>query len=164
MSPRSEKCVPDGCPQTLCERMKRELRCFSFLSDVELGEIAPYFSCRMVPARANVWTSGEVDDYMAFIISGRIELKVDTEFPGKQVVVGVFSRGAVIGVGSVLNHHPRTSTARALEDCGLVLLARESFEALLQVYPQTGIKLLKGVLLSETHRLSRAYARLASVF
>ncbi|NJC88765.1 MAG: cyclic nucleotide-binding domain-containing protein [Desulfuromonas sp.] len=164
MSTPLGECAPGGCPQTLCEKMKRELRCFSFLSDVELGAIAPYFSCRMVPARADVWRSGDVEDYMAFIVTGKVELKVDTEFPGKQVVVGVFSRGAVIGAGSVLSPHPRTLTARALEDCGLVLLARENFEMLLQAYPQTGIKLLKGVLLSEAHRLSRAYARLASVF
>jgi CRP-like cAMP-binding protein len=144
--------------------MKQELRCFSFLSDVELGEINSYFSCLMLPARGHLWRSGDADDFLAFIISGKIELKVDTEFPGKQVVVGVFSRGAVIGSNSVLNHHPRTSTARALEDAGLVLLSRESFEALLAAHPQTGIKLLKGMLLSETHRLGCAYARLASIF
>ena len=164
MHPKLGNCHENGCQQTLCERMKQELRCFSFLSDVELGEISPYFNCQMLPARADLWRSGDTDDYMAFVISGKIELKIDTEFPGKQVVVGVFSRGAVIGSNSVLNHHPRSSTARALEDCGLVLLAKENFDALLASHPQTGIKLLKGVLLSETHRLSRAYARLASIF
>ncbi|MCM2264475.1 MAG: cyclic nucleotide-binding domain-containing protein [Desulfuromonadales bacterium] len=164
MPSRTGECRADDCQQTLCERMKAELRCFSFLSDVEMGEITPYFNCRMVPARSDVWRAGDADDYLAFIISGKVELKVNTEFPGKQVVVGVFSRGAVIGAGSVLSHHPRTSTARTLEDCGLVLLAKENFEALLEAYPRTGVKLLKGVLLSESHRLRRAYARLASVF
>lgn len=144
--------------------MKQELRCFSFLSDVELGEIIPFFSCRVVPARADVWRSGETDAYMAFIISGKVELKVDTEFPGKQVVVGVFSRGAVIGTSSVLYSHSRTTTARALEEAGMVLLDKNCFDQMLDRYPRTSIKLLKGVLLSETHRLSRAYSRLASVF
>lgn len=164
MVPQTGTCQTGACEQTLCERMKQELRCFSFLSDVELGKITPFFSCRMVSAKDDLWRSGDIESYMAFIISGRIQLKVDTEFPGKQVVVGVFSRGAVIGTSSVLNHHPRTTTARALENAGLVLLDRENFEAMVEAHPQIGIKLLKGVLLSETHRLSRAYARLASIF
>lgn len=164
MHPQIGHCLTGKCDQTLCERMKQELRCFSFLSSVELEEITPFFSCRVVAAREDLWRSGEADEYMAFIISGRIELKVDTEFPGKQVVVGVFSRGSVIGTSSVLNDQPRTTTARALETAGLVLLSRESFEALVEAQPQVGINLLKGVLLSETHRLSRAYARLASIF
>lgn len=164
MEPQPGKTLDGGFSPVQCERMKQELRCFSFLSDVELGKLSPYFSCRVIPARTDLWQSGENDDFVAFIISGRIELKVDTEFPGKQVVVGVFSRGAVVGVDSVLNRQPRTSTARAMEDASLVLLSRKNFEELLTLHPQAGIHLLKGMLLSESHRLSRAYARLASIF
>ena len=164
MEPQPEETLDGGFSPVLCERMKQELRCFSFLSDVELEKLSPYFSCRVATARTDLWQSGDTDDFMAFIISGKIEIKVDTEFPGKQVVVGVFSRGAVIGVGSVLNRHPRTSTARAMEDASLVLLSRKNFEELLAQHPQAGIQLLKGMLLSESHRLSRAYARLASIF
>jgi len=164
MQPQSGECLDDRCSQVLCEKMRRELRCFSFLSEVELDQISPYFNCRMVAARNDLWRSGEGDGYLAFIVSGRVELKVDTEFPGKQVVVGVFGRGAVVGTSSVLDDSPRSTTARALEDTGLVLLTRENFEALLTDCPQVGIKLLKGVLLSESRRLSKAYARLASLF
>jgi CRP-like cAMP-binding protein len=164
MQPYSGECRGSDCPQGLCERMKRELHCFSFLSEVELEQINPYFNCCMVPARKDLWRSGDVDGYLAFIISGRVEIKVDTEFPGKQVVVGVFSRGAVIGTGSVLGHQPRSTTARILEDAGLILLSRENFEKLLADYPPVGINLLKGVLLSESQRLNKAYARLASLF
>ena len=164
MQPLVGECRGENCSHVLCEKMKRQLRCFSFLSDLEIDEISRYFHCQVLSAPGYLWRSGEVDGCMAFIVSGRIELKVDTDFPGKQVVVGVFSRGAVIGAGSVLKQQPRTSTARALENCGLVLLNRENFEALLEAHPIIGIKLLKGVLLSESHRLSKAYARLASVF
>ena len=164
MLPARGECRGQECPQTLCRKLKGGLRYFSFLADIELDEIADYFNCCLVAARNDLWRSGESDGYLAFIISGRIEIKVDTEFPGKQVVVGVFSRGSVIGTSSVLDGQPRSTTARALEDVGLVLLTRENFEALLAERPALGIKLLKGVLLSESRRLSKAYARLASLF
>jgi len=164
MQPLAGECLGSECSQTLCEQMKCELRCFSFLSDVELEQISPYFKCCISPARNDLWHSGDGDGYLAFIVSGRVEIKVDTEFPGKQVVVGVFSRGAVIGTSSVLDNQPRSTTARTLEETGLILLSKENFEALLTTFPQVGIKLLKGVLLSESRRLSKAYSRLAAIF
>jgi CRP/FNR family transcriptional regulator len=164
MLPFIGECRGKDCPQALCEKLKRELRCFSFLSEDELERISPYFRCRTLAARSDLWRSGDTEAFIAFIVSGKVELKVDTEFPGKQVVVGVFSRGAVIGTSSVLNHQSRTTTARALEEAGIILLGKDNFEALVNDFPQTGIRLLKGVLLSESHRLTRAYARLASIF
>ena len=150
--------------ELLCAQLRQALPGFGGLTEAEAGGLLAAFRCRSVAAQADLWCSGEPGDSLAFIVSGKIELQVDTEFPGKQVVVGVFSRGAVIGTGSVLSHHPRTSTARVLEDAVVAVLDPRNLEALLQEQPQAGIKLLKGILLSESHRLSKAYARLASVF
>jgi hypothetical protein len=51
-----------------------------------------------------------------------------------------------------------------MEDAGLVLITHENFNRLIDDYPEVGTKLLKGMLLSESNRLQKAYMRLASIF
>jgi CRP-like cAMP-binding protein len=162
--PLASACLGDNCSERLCQKMKRELGFFSFLSEADLEEVSQYFNCRKVKSGDNVWTSGDTSDFVAFIVSGQVQIKVNTEFPGKQVVVGVFSRGAAIGVNCTVVEEPRNSTARAMDDTGLILITRENFGRLIDEHPRIGVKLLQGMLLSETTRLHKAYARLASIF
>lgn len=162
--PFEKVCSSEKCSERLCRKMKRELGFFSFLTESELEMVRPYFSCRVVKPKDHVWQSGESGGYVAFIVSGRVQLKVDTEFPGKQVVVGIFSRGAAIGVNCMVVQRPRNSSARAMEETELILITHEDFDELIDLHPSIGVKLLKGMLLSETTRLHKAYARLASIF
>lgn len=164
LQPFDSACRGENCSQQLCRKMKRELGFFSFLSEADLEEVSPFFNCRMVKAGARVWTSGDPSAYVAFIVSGRVQIKVDTEFPGKQVVVGVFSRGAAIGVSCTVSERARNTTAQAMEDTGLLLISHENFNQLIDRQPRLGVKLLQGMLLSESTRLHKAYARLAAVF
>lgn len=137
---------------------------FAALSADERRAISRYFIESQVPAGNELWTVDASGDYLACILNGSIELKVDTEFPGKQIVVGVFSSGTVIGASCVLDDLPRSTAAKALEPTMLLLLKREDFVALTEEHPQIGVKLLKGILLAEANRLRKAYARLASIF
>jgi CRP-like cAMP-binding protein len=164
LHPFESACRGENCSQLLCRKMKKELGFFSFLSEDDLEEVSPFFNCRMVKAGDRVWSSGEPSKYVAFIVSGRVQIKVDTEFPGKQVVVGVFSRGAAIGVSCTVSKRPRNTSAQAMEDTGLLLITHDNFNELIDRHPRLGVKLLQGMLLSESTRLHKAYARLASIF
>ena len=164
LEPFENVCLGEECSARLCQQMKRELGFFSFLSEGDLDDVSGFFNCRTVSARTNLWSAGDPCDYIAFIVSGRVQIKVDTEFPGKQVVVGVFSRGSVIGSNCAVDTVPRYTTAVAMENSGLILLTHDNFNRLLEGYPLIGTKLLKGMLLSEANRLQKAYMRLASIF
>jgi len=164
LHPIEEACLGENCSERLCQKMKQELGFFRFLSEGDLEEVSPYFNCRVVKSGQSVWKSGDPCDYVAFIVSGRVQIKVDTEFPGKQVVVGVFGRGAAIGVSCAVSRTSRTSTAQAMENTGLILVTNMNFDLLIDRHPRLGVKLLEGMLLSETTRLHKAYARLASIF
>ena len=164
LEPFNSVCLGEECSSRLCKKMKRELGFFSFLSEGDLEAVSVYFNCRTVAARTNIWNAGDSSDYIAFIISGRVQIKVDTEFPGKQVVVGVFSRGSVIGSSCAVDTAPRYTTATVMEDAGLVLITHDNFKRLIDDCPRVGTKLLRGMLLSESSRLQKAYMRLASIF
>lgn len=147
-----------------CERMTRELSFFRFLSNQELADIADYFTCRHAPAGTVLWREGDACDYLAFIQSGRMLIKVGTEFEGKDVVVGVLGSGAMTGERGILDGSPHSYTAEALEDLDLIMIERDSFNQIIDEQGELAVKLLKGMLLSVTTRLENATERLASVF
>ncbi len=148
----------------VCARMTRELSFFSFLSDQELSDLSHHFTCRHVPAGTVLWREGDVCDYMAFITSGRVLIKVGTEFEGKDVVVGVLADGSMVGERGMLDGSPHKVTAEVLEDLDLVMIDHENFRRILDKHGELAVKLLKGMLLSVSTRLENALGRLASVF
>ncbi len=148
----------------ICSRMQQDLRFFRFLDGPALSRLAEYFSCRQVAAGEVLWREGDADEGEVFILSGRLEAKKQTEFAGKEVVVGVFSAGTLVGELSFLDGRPRAVTVVALEDAELLLLSRDNFERLLREHPDQGVALLKGMLLAVSTRLRKAYERLAAIF
>lgn len=164
MRPFDKSCLDGQCSEKLCLEMKRELGFFSFFGEQEMEAVSPFFNCRTLAERSILWQSGDPCGFTAFIVSGKVQIKIDTEFPGKQVVVGVFTRGAVIGANCAVGKAARNTTAMAMEDSGLILITHDNFEKLIADQPVVGVKLLRGMLLSETIRLQQAYSRLASIF
>lgn len=157
--------ICDGvCQERLCGRMKRELRFFNFMAEEDLDEVAGFFECRQVAAGQPLWREGDPGNFVAFIVAGRVEVSKETEFKGKNVVVGVYSQGTIVGELSILDGSPRAETALALDHVDLVLLTVNSFERLLQEHPQLGARLLKGMLLTVSRRLKKSFARLAAIF
>jgi len=160
----SDPCADGVCRERLCGRMKRELRFFSFLEEADLDQIAGYFECRQVAAGEILWREGERCAFLAFVVHGRIEVKKQTEFAGKEVVVGVYGPGAVTGELCFFDGSPRAETAQALERADLILLTRPCYERLIAEHPRLGHKLLEGMLLTVSVRLRKSFERLAAIF
>ncbi len=150
--------------EELCKLMRAKLRFFHFLVEEEAETLAPLFDCRQVNAGETLWEEGDEDNHVVFVASGRIEEKKETEFEGKQVVIGVYTEGAILGEFGILDGQPRAFTAVALEDSKLLTLNRENFDRLTSEHPDLGMKLLKGMLLAVSTRLRKAFERLAAIF
>jgi CRP/FNR family transcriptional regulator, cyclic AMP receptor protein len=150
--------------EEVCRRMREELRFFSFLEGPALSRLPGFFSGRQVEAGEVLWREGEPGDDLIFIIGGRLEAKKQTEFPDKDLVVGVFSTGTILGVLGFIDQRPRAITVVALEETELLLLSREQFERLLAEHPGPGIALLKGLVIALSTRLRQANERLAAIF
>ncbi|BCR04564.1 hypothetical protein DESUT3_16330 [Desulfuromonas versatilis] len=157
-------CSDGICRERLCGRMKRELRYFRFLAEEDLDEAAAYFECRQVENGKSLWREGDEGAFAAFVISGRVEINKLTEFGAKPIVVGIYSRGAVIGERSLLEDGGRSETAVVLDHADLVILTRASFQRMVEEHPGLGVKLLEGMLLTVSRRLQRSYERLAAIF
>ncbi|MFA5515541.1 MAG: cyclic nucleotide-binding domain-containing protein [Desulfuromonadales bacterium] len=148
----------------LCHRLKHELISFRYLVEEDIGVLAPFITCRQVQKGEVLWREGDPCDYVAFIAQGRIDIEKETEFEGKQVIVGVYGKGAIVGELCMLDQTPRSVTAVALEDSALLILSKENLERLIEENPALGVKLLKGMLLAVSTRLRKSFDRLTSIF
>ncbi len=148
----------------LCNCKKAELSAFSYLRIEDLKELSGFFKCKDVAKGETLWNEGDICDYVAFIVSGHVEVKKETEFKEKQVIVGIYSNGAIVGELCILDGSPRAVTAVAREDVSLTLITRENFNKLIDKYPELGAQLMKGMLLSVSKRLRSSFARLAAIF
>lgn len=146
-----------------CEKLKKDLS-FHFLSAEDSRTLMEYLHCRSVTAGELLWSEQDACGEMAFIVSGRLEVRKQTEFPGKDVIVGVYGPGSIVGELCVLKGQPRSVTVSAIDDCELLMMGAAEFDALTAKSPELAVKLLKGMLLTVSTRLNKAFERLASIF
>jgi CRP-like cAMP-binding protein len=148
----------------LIYELKDELKIFHLLNKEELEQIVPYFEIVHYPAGTTLFNEGDSGDFIGFIVSGRLEVKKQTEFKGRQIVLALLSRGSFVGELSMVDEQPRSATVVASEDSELVILRREALDSLMQTYPYIGIKILKGLNRFLAIRLRKAVDRLTVIF
>ncbi len=147
-----------------CLMMKNELSFFPFLEEEDLAGMPCYFEPREIRAGEVLCREGDPCDFVAFIVSGRLEIKKQTEFKGKEFVLGIYAAGSMVGELCIIDDHPRPYSAVALEDCQLIRMSKENFEKMLVEEPGLGAKFLRGLLLSSSIRLRKSFDRMASIF
>jgi len=140
--------------------MKEEKSVFNILSDEDLIKLSAFFEMKNIPAGDKLWKLEDPYDYIAFIVSGSVEIKKETEFEGKELVVGIYSKCALC----ILDDSIRTVTAEALEDVTLAIITQINLDKLIDTNPELGAKLLKGMLLTISIRLRKSFDRLAVFF
>ncbi|MFO7830982.1 MAG: cyclic nucleotide-binding domain-containing protein [Desulfuromonadaceae bacterium] len=147
-----------------CLQMKRDFRFFHFLTEEDITQLQEFFKCRSYATGEDLWREGDSSTFIAFITQGRVETKKETEFKGKQVVVGVYGPESLIGIVSLLSREERPVTATALEDVSVLILEQSSFDILNRQHPELSNRLMKGMLFCLSMRLKQSYERLAAIF
>ncbi len=150
--------------EDLCRKIKSDFRFFKYLDESEKSIAGQYLDCCEIPAGTVLWHEGDSSDSAAFVVEGKIEVKKETEFKDKHVIVGIYGEGSVVGELCLFSGDKRAVTATALTDVWLLKLQAERFDALLEEHPAVGAKLLKGMFLAVTRRLRKSFERLAAIF
>jgi CRP-like cAMP-binding protein len=139
---------------------KGEKSVFHLLSDEDLKNLSAFFESKHIPEGETLWKEEDPFNYIAFIVSGRVEIKKETEYKGKNVIVGIYSKGALC----ILDDSLRKVTAIALEDVSLAIITQKNLDTLIATNPNLGAKLLKGMLLTVSDRLRKSFDRLTVFF
>ena len=134
------------------------------LSQERYPALNHYLEYQCHQAGSELWREGDSGNHLALILTGKLELLKETEFPGRPFVLGLFSAGSVIGEDSFLGEQPRQGTVRALEECETLTLSRENFEKLNQEQPLLANLILKWLLNLLSSRLHNTQGRLAAIF
>ncbi len=150
--------------ETLGRRLRETFRFFQSLTEEEFHDFLDFCNSRRISAGETLWHEGHDDNYAAFIVSGKICIKKRTEFEGKNVIVGFYEGGSVVGELCLLTNNPRSVSAEAIDACDLVLLHSRDFERLVSSHPMLGLKLLKQIFVTTTTRLRKTYDRIARIF
>lgn len=136
---------------------------FSFLAEEEMGALCGYLFLKDYEAGAILMEKGDPGDYLGFLVSGKLAVKKETEFPGKYVIVAILESGAMVGETAVVEQGPRSSTVKAIENSRLLILTSDNMEKLSKDNPALGIKILKRILHILKLRLRQGGERLSKV-
>jgi len=147
-----------------CLVMKNELSFFPFMDEKDLAEVPCFLERREVKAGEVLFQEGDPCDYLAYIVSGNLEIRKRTEFEGKKFILGIYGEGSIVGELCILDAVPRQVTATAKEDSTLIVLSRSNIDKMLSQYPELGVKFLKGLLLAVSIRLRKSFDRMSSIF
>jgi CRP/FNR family cyclic AMP-dependent transcriptional regulator len=140
--------------------MKGKKSVFNFLSDEDIENLSAFFESKNIPAGESLWKKEDPFDYIAIIASGKVEIKKEAEFGGMNVIMGIYSKGALC----ILDDSLRKVTAVALEDVSLAIITQESLDKLIAANPGLGANLLKGMLLTVSDRLRKSFDRIVTFF
>ncbi len=145
-------------------QVKGELKLLNLLNDEELEQVVPYFEIVNCSVGDTLFKEGDPGDFIGFITTGKFEVKKQTEFKGRQIVLALLTAGSFVGELSLVDEFPRSATVVTKEDSELIILRRESLESLLKKYPYSGIKILKSLNRVLAIRLRKAVDRLTVIF
>ncbi len=149
-----------------CKKIEQNAGFKRFFTESQLAEICHMFRVRKLSKGEFLFREGDPGDSLAFLVSGRLEIKKQTEFPGKYFVLAMFNPGAFIGemaIAGTSGHH-RSVTVTAIEDSTVAILTPADFDKLLSTYPGPSVRLLRAMLKIVSQRLRGANERLATIF
>lgn len=148
----------------LIRQMKDEIKIFESLDDRELEDVIPCCESIRYEKGEVVFREDDPGEFMGFVVSGKLEVKKETEFQDKQIIIALLGKGSFVGEQSLFNHQLRSATVTAAEDTEMVILRRDAFKKLIQDSPQTAIKILQEIIRILAIRLRKATERLTTIF
>ncbi len=144
--------------------LKDKMQIFQLFNDEELESFIPYISIAHYAAGAVIFEEGEGDGFIGFVISGKLQVKKQTEFKNREIVLAVLKRGSFAGELSMVEGQKRTATIKAIEDSSLIVLTREALDRFIEKNPEPGIKILRGIIDTMAVRQRLTSERLLSFF
>jgi CRP-like cAMP-binding protein len=117
---------------------------FDTLNRTDLAILTRHIRCFRVLKDHIITKEGQKGEFVCFIAEGQIDI-IKLGDDGNEIVINTLGKGRSIGEMALIDETPRSATTRSKTECVLLLLTKKSFEQILSAYPETGIKVLKGI-------------------
>ena len=149
---------------TCCDARTEDItKAFNFLSAEEIEELCSYLELREWPADGVVMNEGDVEDYMGFLIEGKLAVKKKTGYWGKNIIIAILEKGAMVGEGAFIDSGSRSTTVIAMEPSRLLIFSVQKMDELISSNSLLAIKLMKRMLYITSIRLRKAGERISEL-
>lgn len=125
----------------------------------EVDTIASHLHLATFSDRENVFREGDRQDFMAFIVSGMVDIVKESGDATESVVITLHPR-THLGEMAFVDGEPRSATARAKGDVTLLILPKEQFQGILKDHPEVGVKMIMKIARLLSRRLRQTTGRL----
>ena len=122
------------------------------LDVTETMVLCNFMACCSVARGVALLRQGSLNDFMLFLLTGRVDLSV-RDVTGRKRSLAMLGPGASIGEMTMIDGSPCGQTSVSVEPVDLVLMTRQGFKDILVTYPRLGNKLLLVLLHSMSQRL-----------
>lgn len=121
--------------------MLKGIELFDLLDEDDRIALAEVVDYKEVAAGETLFQAGQPGESLFVVRSGEIELFIK-DTAGQKIVLTIARAGEMFGELSLLDSGPRTATALALSDTGLLVLDREDLLLLFQKRPDSALHML----------------------
>lgn len=109
-----------------------------WLMEQLLGESGQHNSTmREYAAGESVFKTGDPGDYLAVLISGRIEIRKG------ELLISVVEPGSMFGEMGIIDRRPRVANAIAVHQCRIAEIREGQFTSMLRVTPEFGLAIMR---------------------
>lgn len=114
---------------------------FEMLDEDDRTALASVIDYEKLESGQTLFQAGEPGEALYIVSSGEIELYIK-DTTGQKIVLNVVRSGEMFGELSLLDSGPRSATAIALTDAGLLVLDRDDLLLLFQKRPEAALHML----------------------
>lgn len=117
-------------------------RLFCDLDPDSLADLAQGLHHCHWPAGTLIFSRGDAGDHLLAITAGRIRLSLSSA-QGREIVLTTLGPGEVLGEIALVDGHPRSADATAMQETTCLALSRARFEAVALRRPEVGLALAR---------------------
>ena len=136
------KCL--GAAKAMVEQLYLMIGHSRFFSDFtrdNIQKMAVFMQVYQAEPGEMIIREGDVDDYMLFIVEGRVNI-VKTDSHGERRPMNIVGPGSILGEMSMIDGEPRFASCIALESTTFSVLSRDSMVRIIMEEPGLGAKIL----------------------
>lgn len=115
---------------------------FAGVDSEDLRRIAQVLETERFAAGALVFKAGDLGDRMYVVRQGTVVIELPEQGNAELARLGP---GTAFGEMNLLDHLPRSASARVIQDAELLSLHKDQLHALVQSYPQLGLGMLRSL-------------------
>ncbi len=121
----------------------------------EIEIIARYVALQQVRKGEHIFRQGERQNFMAFIVDGKVDIIKESSDTLEIIVVTLLPR-TYFGEMSFVDEEPRSASAVAKEDATLLILSTDNFERICAEHPKIGMRFIRNIakLISQRLRMT----------